>query len=464
MKFGGSTLASDKGIEAAYKIVEDHVKRGDRVAVVVSAVGDTTDKLIEACSRAAKGETGFIEAFIDELKVAHQRLYDKLLEDEFKREAEKIVSSLLEELKGILIGVSRIAEATPKVKDYILSFGERLSAPIFWAGLRSRGISSEWFTGKDAGIVTDSNFGNARPLVELTLHQVKNRIGKLYDEGCVPTITGFIAADQHGRITTMGRGGSDLTATLIGAALDVDEVWLWTDVNGIMTADPKIEPEAKTIRQLSYQEALEMAFFGAKGIHPRAIEAAMEKNIPIRIKNTFDPEGPSTLITSEVEVKPGFVAKAVSLIPKVAIVTVGGAGMIDAPEVAAKVLQTLAEKKVSILMISQGSSEANISFAVPREGIEELTSMLELNLLGRKFIREITVEEDACIVALVGAGMKGTPGVAARVFSAIAKEGINIRMIAQGSSELNISFVVKETDGFNAVRALHREFRLGEIS
>jgi aspartate kinase len=300
--------------------------------------------------------------------------------------------------------------------------------------------------------------------VELTLHQVKLRVGKLYDEGIVPVVSGFIGADQKGRVTTLGRGGSDLTASLLGASLNADEVWLWTDVDGIMTTDPKVETSAKTIRQLSYQEAMEMTFFGAKGIHPKAVEVAMDKGLPLRVKNTFNPEGPHTLITQEAEIKSGFAAKAVSLIPEVAVITVGGAGLAGAPEVAAELFQILSEKRANILMISQGSSEANISFAVSKDPVDELVSLLEMRLLGGKAVRQIDVEEDVCIVALVGAGMRGTPGIAARVFKAVAAEGVNIRMIAQGSSELNISFVVKREDGPKAVKALHREFKLGEVS
>ncbi len=463
MKFGGSSLEAAEGLKNACNIVESRVKSGDKVAVVVSALGNTTDLLLQACDLAVSGDKRAVENFVEDLKARHLRVCSWAMTcGAVKVEAGQEVSRLLDELRDVLIGVVHLGEITPKIRDYILSFGERLSTPIFWACLSSKGLKTEKFTGKEAGIVTDSNFGNARPLVELTLHQVRTRLGKLYEEGVVPVVAGFIASDQNGRITTLGRGGSDLTASLLGAALEADEIWLWTDVDGVMTANPKIEPSAKTIRQLSYQEAMEMAFFGAKGIHPRAIEIAMDKGIPIRVKNTFNPEGPSTLITREAEIVPGFAAKAVSLIPKVAVITVGGAGMVGAPEVAAELFHILSEKKASMLMISQGSSEATISFAVPRDMVDELVPLLEMKLLGRKNIRQIDVEDDVCIVALVGAGMKGTPGIAARVFGAVAREGINIRMIAQGSSELNISFVVKEQDGPQAVRALHREFKLGE--
>ena len=462
MKFGGSSLASEEGFRQACTIVENCRRKDDLTAVVVSALGNVTDRLVEACNRAVRGDRQFVEAFLKDLQVESLKVCSWEAEGDIRQRTEEAVSAMIEELREVLMGVAYIAEATPRVKDYVLSFGERLSAPLFHAALESRGLPAAWFTGKDAGIITDSNFGNAKPLVELTLHQVKLRVGKLYDEGVVPVVSGFIGADQKGRVTTLGRGGSDLTASLLGASLNADEVWLWTDVDGIMTTDPKVEPSAKTIRQLSYQEAMEMTFFGAKGIHPKAVEVAMDKDLPLRVKNTFNPQGPHTLITREAEIKSGFAAKAVSLIPEVAVITVGGAGLAGAPEVAAELFQILSEKRANILMISQGSSEANISFAVSKDPVDELVSLLEMRLLGGKTVRQIDVEEDVCIVALVGAGMKGTPGVAARVFRAVAAEGVNIRMIAQGSSELNISFVVKREDGPKAVKALHREFKLGE--
>ena len=278
----------------------------------------------------------------------------------------------------------------------------------------------------------------------------------------VLVITGYIAATLEGVTTTLGRGGSDYTATIIGAALGVDEVWIWTSVDGLMTSDPKIVPDAKVIPEVSFQEATEMAVFGAKVMHLRALEPAMEENIPVRIRSIFNPESPGTLIVKEQKIKPIDVVKAITLVKDAALVNVSGAGMIGAPGTAAKVFDVLGKKNINMLMFSQSVSEANISFIINRGSLEKAVNALEIALLGRGLIREVTAEDDICVVAVVGAGMRGTPGVASRVFSAVARRGINIRMIAQGSSELNISFVVKEADGEEAVRAIHEEFRLGE--
>jgi len=345
----------------------------------------------------------------------------------------------------------------------VLSFGERLSTPIVCGALRDLELDAQFYTGGEVGIVTDSNFGEAIPLMNLTKHQVKEKIDPLLEKGTVLVVTGFIAATQDGITTTLGRGGSDYTATIIGAALAADEVWIWTDVDGLMTSDPKIVPSAKMLPELSFQEATEMTIFGAKAMHPRALEPAMEENIPVRIRNTFNLENPGTLLVKEQKIKLGEVVKAVTLIKSVALVNVSGAGMVGTPGTAAKVFDALGRNNINILMISQSVSEANISFVIKRNLLERAVSTLEIALLGRGLIREVTTEDDVCVVAVVGAGMKGTPGVASRIFTAIAKKGINVRMIAQGSSELNISFVVKETDGEEAVRAVHEEFELDKI-
>ncbi|RLI45847.1 aspartate kinase, partial [Candidatus Bathyarchaeota archaeon] len=347
----------------------------------------------------------------------------------------------------VLASISYLKEVTPRSQDYIASFGEKLSSAIVCTTLKEAGLKTEWYTGGNAGIVTDDQFGNAIPLMEITTYQVKKNLEPIIKEGVTPVITGYIAHTQNSTTTTLGRGGSDYTATIIGVALDVDEIWIWTDVNGLMTADPKIEPLAKTIPTVSYVEAMEMAYFGAKGLHPRALEPAANKEIYVRIKNTFNPEEEGTLIEKNQNVKSVDIAKAIAIIRDVALVTVSGAGMVGTPGIAAKVFKILGENHVNILMISQGSSEANISFIIPRNRLDTATNTLELALLGSGNIRGISAEEDVCIIAIVGAGMKGTPGVAARVFTTVADKEVNVRMIAQGSSELNISFVVKEADG-----------------
>ncbi len=464
MKFGGTSVADSKCISHVSKIVTEHVKKNHKTVVVVSALAGVTDKLVEVCNLAGKGNKDIIPDFLEKLKERHEEAYKNSVQDKNAlNKVEEIVEETFLELKDVLVGIAYLREVTPRIKDYVLSFGERLSTPIVWGALLSRNVDTQWFTGKDVGIVTDSNFGSAQPLMEVTTHQVRGKLQGLLEKNVVPVVTGFIAADQNGIITTLGRGGSDCTATILGYALDVDEVWIWTDVDGVMTTDPKIEPNARTIQQLSYTEAMEMAYFGAKMVHPGAIELIMKKGIPVRVRNTFKPENPGTLIVKEQNIEPSSIVKAVSLIRKAALITVSGASMFGTPGTAAKLFRILGEKNVNILMISQSSSEANISVVIPREKLEDALSTLELFLLDGKIAREIKAEDDICVIALVGAGMVGTPGVAAKVFGAVGREKINVRMIAQGSSELNISFVVKETEGEKAVRILHKEFGLDKI-
>ena len=460
MKFGGSILANGKAIS----LVADLIKRysvGNQLVVVVSALRGVTDSLVEGAEQARKGDRRFVERLVGKLSERHLGAVADCVSPNLAEEVCARIRELLEELHQALLGVTCLGELTPRSKDLILSFGERLCAPIVAAALRSRGLEATDLAGWEAGITTDDDFGEATPLMEVTSYEVKARLLPLLKRGEIPVVAGFIGATQHGIIATLGRGGSDYTATIVGAAISADEVWIWSDVDGLMTADPKIVPNAKLIPEVSFAEAGEMAVLGAKVMHPKALEPALERGIPVRIKNAFNPDSTGTLITGKAEVRPG-VVKAVTLIPDVAVVTVSGFGMIGRPGTAARVFDLLGKNRINILMISQSVSEANISFVVKRDVAQQAISVLEASLLGTGVIREVELEDDVCVVAAVGAGMRGMPGIAARVFRAVAKRDVNIRMIAQGSSELNISFVVKEEDAEEAVRAIHEEFGLGK--
>ncbi len=464
MKFGGTSVASGENVRHVANLIAKYVSQGYRVVAVVSALEGVTDKLIEAAEQAKKGNRDYFREFKQKLLEEHLSAARKAIENKrIQEEMEQILKTTIDELDKVLTGIIYVGELTPKSKDYVLSFGERLSTPIVGGSLRDLELNAQFYTGGEIGIVTDSNFGEASPLMNVTKHQVKEKIEPLLEKRIVPVVTGYIASTQDDVTTTLGRGGSDYTATIIGAALAADEVWIWTDVDGLMTSDPKIVPSAKMWPELSFQEATEMTIFGAKAMHPRALEPAMEENIPVRIRNVFNPENPGTLIVKEQKIKLGDAVKAITLVKDVALVNVSGAGMVGTPGTAAKIFDILGRGNINILMISQSVSEANISFVIQRSLSERAVSTLEIALLGRGLIREVTAEDDVCVVAVVGAGMKGTPGVASKIFTAIARKGINVRMIAQGSSELNISFVVKETDGEDAVRVIHEEFKLNKI-
>lgn len=463
MKFGGTSVGTGENIRHVADLVTKNAKEY-RVAVVVSALAGVTNNLIETACQAKKSDEKNIQAFTKQLLEKHTAAIKKAIKSKkIQKEVIQTTEKTIAELEKVLTGICYVGELTPKSKDYVLSFGERLSAPIVCGAIKDHGVKTQWFTGKEAGIVTDSNFGDADPLMNFTTHLIQERLAPLLEKGNVPVVTGFIAANQDGIVTTIGRGGSDYTATIIGVALQVDEVWIWTDVDGIMTTDPKIVPQAKMLTQLSYQEAAEMAIFGAKAMHPRALGPVIKENIPVRIHNVFHPEAQGTLITKDpIDTKE--VVKAVAMIKDVAMINVNGAGMVGAPGSYAKVFEVLGKNNINVMMISTAASEANISMIIKRGLLGRAISNLEIALLERGgVVSEVTAEDDVVVIAVMGAHMKGTLGVASRIFSVVAKKGINIRMIAQGSSELNISFVVKEKDGAAVVRAIHEEFNLDKI-
>ena len=461
MKFGGTSVGNGVNIRHVADLVTQYSK-DNKVAVVVSALAGVTNSLIETGCQAQRSDEKHIQAFTATLLKKHtDAITDAITSKTIQKEVTEITEKSIIELEKVLTGISYVGELTPKSKDYVMSFGERLSAPIVWGAIRDYQAQSQVFTGKEAGIVTDSNFGEADPLMNYTSHLLRERLEPLMEQGVIPVITGFIAANQDGIVTTVGRGGSDYTATILGVALQADEVWIWTDVDGIMTTDPKLVPAARMLPQLSYHEAAEMAIFGAKAMHPRALGPVSKENIPVRIRNTQNPSNKGTLITKEPAANETKPVKAVAMIKDVAMVNVYGAAMVGAPGSYAKVFDVLGRNNINVMMISTAVSEANISMIVKRAILGRAVSNLEIALQERGgLISEVTTEDDVAVIAVMGANMKGSLGVASKIFSTVAGKGINIRMIAQGSSELNISFVVKEKDGAAVVRAIHEEFNL----
>lgn len=460
MKFGGTSLGDGKRIRNVASLIKRYVK-GNELVVVASAMSNVTDELIRLTSVAESGREDEVDELLEKLTSQHEDAVGEAVKDErISAEVWRYVQRDLDGLRRAVKGVCYIMEATPRTRDLILSFGERLSTRILWGAMLDLGMPAVYLTGKDAGIVTDSNFGEAVPLIETTRLNLSSRLGDLISDGKIPVVTGFIAADTSGVITTLGRGGSDYTATLIGSAIGADEIWLWSDVDGLMTANPRLVPNAKVLPEVSYAEAIEMAIFGAKGLHPRAFEPTMEKGIPVRIRNTFNPENPGTLITKSRTVSDN-VVKAVLLVDNVGMVSVRGTSIVGRPGTAAKVLDAVARRSVNVMMISQSVSESSISFIVKRDALEKAVAAIETSLLSLGIAKDVDVEEDVAVVAVVGEGMRGTPGIAARVFKAVASKGINVMMISQGASELNISFVVRGADAVEAVRAVHDEFNLG---
>jgi aspartate kinase len=374
------------------------------------------------------------------------------------------LAETLAQLGQLARGSTILRELTPRSRDGILSSGERLSNPIVWGALLDQGIDSVYLTGGECGIMTDDNFGDAAPLMEVTGYQVKENLGRVMAEGKTPVVTGYIGATQGGETTTFGRGGSDLTATVIASSIGADEVWIWSDVDGLMTADPKTVPEARVLGEVSYAEAGEMAVFGAKALHPRTLEPVAEKGIPVRFRNTFKPDYPGTVVRRDPKAYAKNIVKSVALVKGVAIITLTGASMVGRPGSAARIFEVVAKSGANILMISQSVSESNISMVVNRSTMQRAVNALEMMMLGPGGLKQVNYEDDVSAVAVVGGGMRGAKGIAAKVFGAVAAAGINVRMIAQGSSEQNISFVVHEGDAKDAVRAIHRAFHLEKLN
>lgn len=457
MKFGGASIADGEKIKWVAELINRH--RDHELVVVTSALKNVTDHLLEQADMVTDaGDIEAVRELIAHLRDVHYRAAHVAINDEIAlNQVLGELDSRIRELAQALTGICYLGELTPRSSDYISSYGELLSAPILSGALRSIGISSTHLTGREAGIITNSEYGAAKPL-EGTNERIRESLLPLIRE-CVPVVTGFIAEDASGIPTTLGRGGSDFSASLIGDAIDADEIWFWKEVSGIMTADPEIVPDARNIPLISYIEVMELSYFGAKVLHPRAIEPAIRNDLPVRVLNTFDPDFTGTLVVKEQE-QGKEVVKAVTVIENIALINVSGAGMVGTIGVAARVFGALADAGVNITMISQGSSEANISIVV-----EESHLNIAADAIRSEFkngvIRELTMNPDVSAVAVVGAGMVGTPGIAARVFTAMGSAGINVIMISQGSSEHNISFVVQSDDAERAVRALHSEFGLG---
>ncbi len=464
MKFGGTAINSAEKVRHIANLIKSQKEKGSNEIVgVISAARGMTDKISSIPFNIKRSDKLFITDFLKNTSYIHLSIIDQAIKNEkLKNEAKGVVTALIKELEDILTGIVLLGEITPKSLDYLMSFGERLSTPIVSFALRDIGSLSEYLSGKEAGILTDSNYGEARPLMDTTKLRIVHKIEPLLKSNIIPLVTGFIGADQNGNTTTIGRGGSDYTATILASSIDADEVWLLGDVDGLMTADPKIVDDAKVIKEVSFAEAMEMALFGAKYMHPRALEPVMDTKIPVRIRNAFKVDHQGTLISQNLTKTSQRTVKSISAIRHTALIDVSGGGMVGTPGTAAKIFDALAKNRVNIMMISQSPSESSISIVVRRDELDKAIITLDLNLLG-KVVKRVNVNNDVAVIAVVGSGMRGIKGVAARVFNAVAKQNVNVIMIAQGSSELNLAFVVNDSDCEQVVRALHDEFKLGRI-
>ena len=461
MKFGGTSVGSADRIAQAARLVTDQLSKGHRVAVVTSAMSGVTNMLIDTARAASKGH--WDPAIRRKLFDMHQAAAATLVSDEAGRTAVLAeIDRRLDRFEKLCFGLSMVHELTPRLLDAISGIGEMLAAPLVAAAIRGRACGSEAIDATEILVTTDQ-FGGAEPLMDETRARTMARLGPMVTRGDAPVVTGFIGATIDGVQTTLGRGGSDYSASILGAALDADEVWIWTDVDGVMTANPSEVPAARTLSEISYSEASELAYYGAKVLHYKTILPAFRKRIPVRILNSFDPSHPGTRVSVEGDPSvPG--VKAVTSIRGVSLIGISGTGMQGIPGIVAKAFDVVAEQQSNVLMISQASSENNICFVISASEapgvLKALKAALEFEL-ARGHIEEIA-SQPVAVVAAIGDRMRGTPGIAATVFGALGAERINVIAISQGSSERNISLVVEEGDAAAAVRALHRAFRLDQ--
>jgi aspartokinase/homoserine dehydrogenase 1 len=465
MKFGGTSVGDASCIAKVVEIIRA-ASRESQVVVVVSAMSGVTNKLVEAATHSEAGLHAPVASIFNGIRRKHEETINALIHSAAERtRIDRKMDELLQEGDRICQGTILLRELTLRSRDAISALGERLSAPLVAAALAERGVPSEAIEATEL-VVTDSCHGSADPCMDLTQDRCEARLRPLLDQDVVPVVTGFIGATAEGVLTTLGRGGSDYSATILGAALHADEVIIWTDVDGLQTADPRLVSGGCTIPEISYREAAELAYFGAQVLHPKTLRAVMQCGIPLWIRNTFTPERPGTKITPAGPPSAGGV-RALTAINDVVLITVGGPGMVGVPDVLGRTFRTTAAVRVDVLLISQSSSQNDLCLVIPSAlakcTVEALRHEFAHELTHEK-TEHITVDSTVAIVAVVGQSMRGVGGFVGRTFKALDRENVNIVAIAQGSTECTLSLVVAKRDTKAALTSIHREFQLGNAS
>lgn len=460
MKFGGTSVGSVEAIRRTADLIQRTLEGRAQVVVVASAMGSwptkVTDLLLRGAHSAADGDPDSYLYVAKTLSAIHVEVANDLLAPAAARRTREEIDGFIERFVELCRAVHVLGELTQRALDAISAMGEQISVRILTPYLNQVGIRAEAVDATRL-IVTDEHFQSATPLLEETARESNRILQPLLNAGVVPVVTGFIGATEMGVTTTLGRGGSDYSAALLGQALAAKEVWIWTDVDGVMTADPRLVAGARTVPILTYREVAELAYYGARVLHPKTIRPCVESAIPLRIKNTFNPEHPGTVILSDNGEGDGGM-KAVTAIESLSLLTIEGKGMMGVPGIAARTFSAVARQGANVLLISQASSEQSICFSVPAGDTDAVISGLEKEFaeeLRRRDIDRVWAMRPVSIVTVVGAGMRGTPGIAGRIFSTLGDSGINIVAIAQGSSECSISLVVDAADTAGAVQQIH---------
>jgi aspartate kinase len=458
MKFGGTSVGSVEAMGQVVEIARQGKQEWENLIVVTSALNGVTNLLLDTANRSAFGDREAHRPASEELRERHEAIIDTLVTDPARRALVKEeVNLLVDDFSNRCQAVNILGEVTPRALDAIAGLGERMAARVLAAALDTTGAPAQAIDATHL-IVTDDAFQAAHPDLDATAQRTRDGLEPVLSRGQIAVVTGFIAATANGTPTTLGRGGSDYSAALLGAALPADEVWIWTDVDGVMSADPRLVPEARTIPELSYREVAELAYFGAKVLHPKTIRPVIEAGIGLRVCNTFNPGNPGTRLVAELPAPATGVIKAVTAIRGLQMITIEGRGMLGVPGVAARTFSAVAATGTSVPLISQASSEQSICFAVPVEATRSVITALQ-NAFAREIVSRdidrVWATDEVVIITVVGAGMRSTPGVAGRVFHTLGSNHVNVIAIAQGSSEVSISLIVDAADTRAAVRSLH---------
>jgi aspartokinase/homoserine dehydrogenase 1 len=455
LKFGGTSVGSVQSIQTLLSILKNEVAKGENPIVVLSAMGGITNLLVDMAEKAASGSAYSEQLF--ELEKRHFDVIKALIGVQKQNPVFTRLKLFFNELEDLLQGVHSLQELTPRTKDLILSYGERCSS-IMISKIAEQHFSNALFADASELIKTDNNYGRAQVKTEATEMLIRNFYKENSDR--LLFVTGFIASNDKGRITTLGRGGSDYTAAIIASALNAQEIQIWTDVNGMMTADPRMVKKAFPLSELSYTEAMELSFFGAKVIYPPTMIPAFLKKIPIVIKNTFEPDFAGTVIRHSIN-SSDHPIKGISSINDISIINLEGSGMVGKAGFSGRLFSLLVREQINVILITQSSSEHSITFAVnPSDAVKAkqlIEHEFELEILAQK-LEKPAIEEGLSILAIVGENMKETPGIAGKLFHALGRNGINVRAIAQGSSEYNISVVIASQDLAKALNAVHDDF------
>ena len=460
MKFGGTSMGSAERIRVAAAICTEQ-KAQRPVLAVVSAMSGVTDLLLGALRHAEADDEPGIESSIRSLSERHEKTCRELLREPARCDrAMAGIGELIADFRRIAHGMLMLGDRPPRSVDEAIAIGERLSALMMAEYLEASGIRAQAINAREV-IVTDAVFGNATPIMEATRRKANAVIEPLMESGALPVVTGFNGATTDGRPTTLGRGGSDFSASILAAALDASELWIWTDVDGIMSADPRSVKEARVLDALTYSEAAELAYNGAKVLHPRTLAPLIERQIPVWSKNSFHLDHPGTRIVPAVDAAAG--PRAVTSMANVALVSIEPASAaVSGTRLMARALEALADANAEVLALSSSSYRQSFCFLVRKEELGAVMKSLEADLaleLTHGYLKPISVDDNVGLLALVGEGMRGTPGLAGRLFQAISEQNVNIIAIAQGSSELTISIVVRRDGLERAIQAVHRECR-----